>query len=89
MSISNETRMFWHVALAVRSRDGRSRTAIKACEAIDDLEAMAMHSEGQLRTRAYALIQYTASKGATHPLRLCARVALERLDQFAVTYPAE
>ena len=89
MSISNETRLFWRSARAVRSRDGRSRTVINACEAIDDLEGIAMYDGGCLGARAYALIQDAASEGATHPLRVCARVALERLSQLQVGYPAK
>ena len=76
--------MFWRAAHAARSHD-----VVAACEAIDDLEGTAMHAEGRVWALAFALIQDAASKGAKHPLRVCARVALDRLNLSPDSYPAD
>lgn len=75
--IENETRYYWQAVAAARSNAAAGRAAA-ACEAIDDLEAIATHGAHRIAGQAKrALGDMTA--GEPPFLAAYARLAIERL----------
>ncbi len=76
--MQTETQYFWNASLAARQA-ARAGDVPDACEAIDDLEAIALHGAPKAARGAYAALQ--AMEGQDDAFLACyARLALSRLQ---------